>query len=54
MGIIEINVDTRQQEILVTITPDREQAGPGEVVTYTVVTRDVDNQPIDADGDHSN
>lgn len=49
MGIIEINVDTRQQEILVTITPDREQAGPGEVITYTVVTRDVENQPIDAE-----
>jgi uncharacterized protein YfaS (alpha-2-macroglobulin family) len=49
MGIIEINVDTRLQELFVSITPDREQASPGEVVTYTVSTRDVNNQPVDAE-----
>jgi uncharacterized protein YfaS (alpha-2-macroglobulin family) len=49
MGIIEINVDTRQQELFVSITPDPEQASPGEVVTYTVSTRDANNQPVDAE-----
>ena len=49
MGILEINVDTREQEIFVSITSDVEQASPGESVTYTVVTRDVDNRPVDAE-----
>lgn len=49
MGIIELNVDTREQELLVSITADREQASPGESVTYTVVTRDANNRPIDAE-----
>jgi uncharacterized protein YfaS (alpha-2-macroglobulin family) len=49
MGIVEISVDTREQQILVGITPDRPQAGPGDKVTYTVSTRDMDEQPVDAE-----
>ncbi len=49
MGILEVTVDTREQEVFVSITSDSEQASPGESVTYTVVTRDVDNQPVDAE-----
>jgi uncharacterized protein YfaS (alpha-2-macroglobulin family) len=49
LGIVELQVDTRLQELKVTITPDREQAGPGEQVTYNVTTRDNLGQPVDAE-----
>jgi uncharacterized protein YfaS (alpha-2-macroglobulin family) len=49
MGMLEISVDTREQEVLVSIKADREKASPGESVTYTVVARDVNNRPIDAE-----
>ena len=49
MGVIELNVDTREQEVFVTISPDRAQASPGEQVTYTITTRDVRGQPVDAE-----
>ena len=49
MGVIEIKIEPREQEVLVTITPDRVQAAPGEKVTYTVTTRDVGNHPVDAE-----
>lgn len=49
MGVGEISVDTREQELFVTITPDRARAGPGERVTYSVSTRDVNDQPVDAE-----
>ncbi|HLC05224.1 MAG TPA: Ig-like domain-containing protein, partial [Anaerolineales bacterium] len=49
MGVIEIKVDPREQEVLVTITPDQDQAAPGEKVTYTVTARDIKGQPVDAE-----
>jgi hypothetical protein len=49
MGLIELNVDTREQEVFVTITPDRSQASPGEEVTYTITTLDVKGQPVAAE-----
>jgi len=49
MGIVEIQVDTRLQELKVTITPDREQGGPGEQVTYRVTSSDTAGRPVDAE-----
>jgi uncharacterized protein YfaS (alpha-2-macroglobulin family) len=49
MGVIEIKVEPRQQEVLVTIEPDQTQAAPGEKVIYTITTRDVGNHPVDAE-----
>jgi uncharacterized protein YfaS (alpha-2-macroglobulin family) len=49
MGLIELNVDTREQEVFVTITPDRSQASPGERVRYTITTSDVSGKPVDAE-----
>ena len=49
LGIVELEVDTRLQELKVTITPEREQAGPGEQVTYSVTTRDNAGRPVDAE-----
>ena len=49
MGIVEIKVDTREQEIKVEVTPDREQAGPSEKVLYSVRTTDSQGKPISAE-----
>jgi len=49
MGITEIKVDTREQEIKVEVTPDREQAGPGEKVLYSVRTTDSQGKPVSAE-----
>ena len=39
VGMAQITVDPARREINVTVTPDREQAGPRETVTYTVRRR---------------
>ncbi|MFZ5881232.1 MAG: Ig-like domain-containing protein [Chloroflexota bacterium] len=49
MGVTQLKVDTSQQELTVTITPDRETAGPGDEVTYTVETKDASGQPVSAE-----
>jgi uncharacterized protein YfaS (alpha-2-macroglobulin family) len=49
MGIIELNVDTREQEVFVTVTADRPEAGPGEQVTYTITTSDIQGRPVDTE-----
>lgn len=49
MGIAEIQVDTRQQTLSVEVTADRETAGPGEQVKYTVITRDAQGKPVSAE-----
>jgi len=49
LGMVELQVDTRQQELQVTITPDRAQAGPGERVTYNVTASDAAGRPVDAE-----
>jgi uncharacterized protein YfaS (alpha-2-macroglobulin family) len=49
MGVIELKVDTREQEIFVTITSDEPQASPGEKVGYTVKTFDKNGDPVDAE-----
>ncbi|MBN2547798.1 MAG: Ig-like domain-containing protein [Anaerolineales bacterium] len=49
MGILELMVDTSQQNLNVLLTSDRTQAGPGEKVTFTVKTTAADGQPVSAE-----
>jgi uncharacterized protein YfaS (alpha-2-macroglobulin family) len=49
MGIAQIDVATQYQELKVTLTPDREQAAPGEQVRYTVTTTGLDGAPVSAE-----
>lgn len=49
MGLVQLNVSNEQKEITIEITPDVEQAGPGDVVTYTVRTTDYSGAPVSAE-----
>jgi uncharacterized protein YfaS (alpha-2-macroglobulin family) len=49
MGIAEIGVNLEQQTLTVQLIPDREQAGPGELVRYTVRTLDSNGSPVSAE-----
>jgi len=49
VGMAEITVDREQQELVVEVTPDRDVAGPGEQVTYTILTNDYQGEPVSAD-----
>lgn len=49
IGMARLNVDTSQQTLDVKVTADKKTAGPGDSVTYTVVTRDQAGKPIPAD-----
>ena len=49
MGIVQLGVETTRKEITIAITPDREQAGPRETVTYTVRTTDYTGRPVQAE-----
>ncbi len=40
MGMVELQVDTDQQEIFIEVTSEPQQAGPGEQVTYTIRAKD--------------
>ncbi|HNT24855.1 MAG TPA: Ig-like domain-containing protein [Anaerolineales bacterium] len=49
VGLAEIKVDASNQALTVEVTPDREQAGPGDEVTYTVRTSDGSGKPVRAE-----
>lgn len=49
MAIVEIGVDTKQQALSIEIIPDRSQAGPGEMVQYTIRTSDYTGNPVSAE-----
>ncbi len=49
VGITRINVDTSQQALDVKVTPDKQTAGPGDNVTYTITTKDQNGKPVSAD-----
>jgi len=49
LGIREIQVDTRRQQLQVSLIPDRTITEPGEQIGYTVRTRDADGQPVSAE-----
>ena len=49
MGMVQLAVDNERKQITIEIEPDVEQAGPGDTVTYTVRTTDVDGEPVQAE-----
>lgn len=49
MGDIKLTVDPVEQTLQVSVTPDREQVGPREEVTFTVETTDFAGNPVDAE-----
>jgi uncharacterized protein YfaS (alpha-2-macroglobulin family) len=49
MSMIELEVAADQQTLNVEITPDKEQAGPGETVTYAVIATDNNGNPVQAE-----
>lgn len=49
IGMATLNVSTEQQELKVEITPDKQSAAPGEMVTYTVHTSDASGAPVSAE-----
>ncbi len=49
IGMVRINVDTSQQSLDVKVTPDKQTAGPGDNVTYTITTKDQSGEPVSAD-----
>ena len=49
MGMVQLGVEIERKEITIDITPDREQAGPRETVTYTIETTDWQGQPVQAE-----
>ena len=49
IGMVQLSVDPERREIQITVTPDREQAGPRETVTYTVETTDYAGNPVQAE-----
>lgn len=49
IGMASIKVDTSHQELDVKVTADKESAGPGDEVTYTIETKDYSGKPVSAD-----
>ncbi len=49
IGMVRINVDTSQQALDVKVTSDKQNAGPGDSVTYTITTKDQNGKPVSAD-----
>lgn len=49
IGMARINIGTEQKTIDVKVSTDRKSAGPGEEVTYTIETSDIDGKPVSAD-----
>jgi alpha-2-macroglobulin len=49
IGMVRLNVDTSQQTLDVKVTADKKSAGPGDNVTYTIVTKDQAGKPVSAD-----
>ncbi len=49
IGMARINIDTAQKTLDVSVTADKESAGPGDEVTYTIETKDINGNPVTAD-----
>ena len=49
IGMTQINIDTKQKTINVSVTADKESAGPGDEITYTIETKDIKGKPVSAD-----
>ncbi|NNJ10813.1 alpha-2-macroglobulin [Chloroflexales bacterium ZM16-3] len=49
MGLVNLPVSTEQQDLSITITPDKEQAGPRDTISYTVTTKDYSGKGVPAE-----
>lgn len=49
MGMLRINVKPAGQSIFVSLQSDKTTARPGDSVTYTLKTKDLDGKPVQAD-----
>ncbi len=49
MGMLELKVNPKQQALQVDLTAEPAQAGPGEMVRYTVTTKDYSGAPVPAE-----
>jgi len=49
MGMTKINIDTEQKTLDVSVTADKDLTGPGDEVTYTIETKDIEGKPVSAD-----
>ncbi|GAB4205545.1 MAG: hypothetical protein OHK0022_31720 [Roseiflexaceae bacterium] len=49
VGLVNLPISTEQQELNISITPDKEQAGPGEAVSYTIRATDYSGKPVQAE-----
>jgi len=49
MGLAHLKVSNEQQEIAVTLTPDKTKVGPRDTVTYSVKATDYQGQPVQAE-----
>ncbi|HEY9153036.1 MAG TPA: Ig-like domain-containing protein, partial [Anaerolineales bacterium] len=49
IGMTRINVDTSQQTLNVSVTTDKQTAGPNDNVIYTITTKDQSGKPVAAD-----
>jgi alpha-2-macroglobulin len=49
MGLAQLQVDNSRKEITLEITPDIEQAGPRDTVTYTIHATDYQGEPVQAE-----
>lgn len=48
-GLVELQVSAERQQLQVALTPDREQAAPGEEVRFTLEARDQQGNPVQAE-----
>lgn len=46
VGYVALEVDTRQQELTVSLTPSQQQAGPGDTLTYDLLVTDSSGEPV--------
>ncbi|MCA1899454.1 MAG: Ig-like domain-containing protein, partial [Chloroflexi bacterium] len=49
IGMTKINVDTKRKTLNVSVTADKNLTGPGDEVTYTIQTKDIEGKPVSAD-----
>ena len=49
VGMATLNIDTEQKELNVSVSADKEVAGPGEEITFTIETTDYKGDPVVAD-----
>ncbi len=49
MGMVRVNISPARQGIFISLESDKATAQPGEAVTYTVHTKDLDGKPVQAD-----